>query len=58
MYLTLLLKSKKISIRDEIEIQCELSMLQKKRHEEVLAAFQKDGISLYGSYFSSDIKID
>lgn len=58
-YLKLLLGSTKISKREEIEIQYELETLEKKKKaEEAKLALLKLGVSLYGSYFDADIKIE
>ena len=58
-YLKLLLSTNNISRREEVEIRQELASLEEKRKA---ASLQTDalrlGVSLYGSYFGTDVKID
>lgn len=58
-YLKYLLGSTKISNKEDMEIREELCMLEeKKKIEAKWLNLTILGVSLYGSYFSSDIKLD
>ena len=58
-YLKLLLGSTQLSNKEDMEIRQELSILEEKKKTEAKWLNLKIlGVSLYGSYFSSDIKVD
>jgi hypothetical protein len=58
-YLKLILGSTKISNKEDMEIREEICMLEeKKKISDKWLNLKLLGVSLYGSYFSSDIKID
>lgn len=58
-YLKLLLSTSPISKREEIEILQEIRLLEeKKKKDGAIANISRLGISLYGSYFSSEVKLD
>jgi len=58
-YLKLLLAMPNISRREEIEIRQELSALEEKQKTEgIRSRLIRLGVSLYGSYFSSDVKLE
>jgi argininosuccinate lyase len=58
-YLKLLLSTNNISRREEVEIRQELASLEEKRKASSLQTHAlRLGVSLYGSYFGTDVKID
>jgi hypothetical protein len=58
-YLKLLLATPTISRREEIEIRHELTILEEKQKTEgIRSRLIRLGVSLYGSYFSSDVKLE
>jgi|LauGreDrversion4_2_1035121.scaffolds.fasta_scaffold207167_2 hypothetical protein len=58
-YLKLLLAAPTISRREEIEIRHELTALEEKQKTEgIRSRLIRLGVSLYGSYFSSDVKLE
>jgi hypothetical protein len=58
-YLKLLLAAPTISRREEIEIRHELTTLEEKQKTEgIRSRLIRLGISLYGSYFNSDVKLE
>jgi hypothetical protein len=58
-YLKLLLSTPTISRREEIEIRHELTILEEKQKTEgIRSRLIRLGVSLYGSYFSSDVKLE
>ena len=58
-YLKLLLGSTQLSNKEDMEIRQELSILEEKKKTEAKWLNLKIlGVSLYGSYFSIDIKVD
>jgi hypothetical protein len=58
-YLKLLLAAPTISRREEIEIRHELTILEEKQKTEgIRSRLIRLGVSLYGSYFSSDVKLE
>ena len=58
-YLKLLLATPTISRREEIEIRHELTTLEEKQKTEgIRSRLIRLGVSLYGSYFSSEVKLE
>jgi hypothetical protein len=58
-YLKLLLATPSISRREEIEIRHELTTLEEKQKTEgIRSRLIRLGVSLYGSYFNSDVKLE
>jgi hypothetical protein len=58
-YLKLLLAAPTISRREEIEIRHELTILEEKQKTEgIRSRLIRLGVSLYGSYFNSDVKLE
>jgi hypothetical protein len=58
-YLKLLLATPSISRREEIEIRHELTILEEKQKTEgIRSRLIRIGVSLYGSYFNSDVKLE
>jgi hypothetical protein len=58
-YLKLLLATPTISRREEIEIRHELTTLEEKQKTEgIRSRLIRLGVSLYGSYFNSDVKLE
>jgi len=58
-YLKHLLAAPTISRREEIEIRHELTILEEKQKTEgIRSRLIRLGVSLYGSYFSSDVKLE
>jgi hypothetical protein len=58
-YLKLLLAAPTISRREEIEIRHELTALEEKQKTEgIRSRLIRLGVSLYGSYFNSDVKLE
>ena len=58
-YLKLLLAAPTISKREEIEIRHELTALEEKQKTEgIRSRLIRLGVSLYGSYFNSDVKLE
>jgi hypothetical protein len=58
-YLKLLLSTSNISRREEIEIRHELTMLEEKQKtESIRSRLIRLGVSLYGSYFNSEVKLE
>lgn len=58
-YLKLLLATPTISRREEIEIRHELTILEEKQKTEgIRSRLIRLGVSLYGSYFNSDVKLE
>ncbi|NBO56724.1 MAG: hypothetical protein EBU84_19505 [Actinobacteria bacterium] len=58
-YLKQLLATPNISRREEIEIRHELTALEEKQKTEgIRSRLIRLGVSLYGSYFSSDVKLE
>ena len=58
-YLKQLLATPTISRREEIEIRHELTALEEKQKTEgIRSRLIRLGVSLYGSYFNSDVKLE
>jgi hypothetical protein len=58
-YLKYLLATSTISRREEIEIRHELTILEEKQKTEgIRLRLIRLGVSLYGSYFNSDVKLE
>ena len=58
-YLNLLLRTNTISRREEMEIRQEMTILEEKRKSASLHSnLVRLGVSLYGSYFGTDAKIE
>lgn len=58
-YLKILLLMPSISKRDEVDIRQELSSLEEKQKGQIARShLLRLGVSLYGSYYDSNVKIE